>query len=945
MQFLSRRLLWGAPAAAVLATMAIAANSAAAQSTDNSSADKAESVVVSGTRIVRDGYSAPTPVTVVTQEQLGTSVTGNIADYVNTMPAFFGSSTPESGAHSSSNAQAGLNILNLRNIGGVRTLVLIDGQRSVGATTTGLVDINNIPQDLVTRVDVVTGGASAAYGSDALAGVVNFVLDRTYEGVKGEISGGLTSYGDDYNYRVRLTAGLGFDGDRGHFIFSGELTDDNGVKGVPRAWNNQGWALIPNPTYAAGNGQPQFLNVNHAFTYAATFGGVIVGGPLGGTAFGPGGIQRKLNFGSITSNPWTVGGDWQAYQANNTPNLDPSQVNNRIFTRLSYAITPDITVFGQYSWASAHAIGANEPNFFVGNLTIKADNAFIPAAIKAAVPAGGLTFGTYNQDAGIWTNNSNRTTVRYVVGADGKFGAMGSDWTWNAYFQEGKTFAYFQESNLVNKTRYNLAIDAVSNANGQIICRDTIANPNDGCVPFNLFGTGVNTQAAVNYIEPGIGPWQRLSMDEQVWSGSLNGEPFSTWAGPVSIAAGAEHRRESVGVTSDQFNGQWYAANYTPVRGAYSVNEGFVETVVPLARDAWFAKAIDINAAVRATSYSTAGFVTTWKIGATWDVTPDIRIRGTRSRDIRAPNLSELYQTGAGGTGTVLNRFVAGTPQIGDISVTTGNPLLKPETSDGTGLGVVLQPSFIPHLNLSVDYWEMDIKKIIGNAGMQGTVDLCFQGFSIYCALISPDLRTNPNVLQITIFNAPANLSSETAEGIDFEGDYHVDLADLVSSWSGSIGLHWVGTHYITNTTNNGLTPPVQVVGAQQPKWRNNLTLSYTRNSFTFSTTGRFMSSGVQNNNWVQCASSCSTSTTNNPTISNDYQSGALYIDTALGFDFEGPYSSQDQLFFNIQNIMNRSPAIVTQGLSGSPYVTLQTTPVLYDVLGRTYRLGLRFNL
>ena len=515
MQFLSQRLLLGASSTAIIATMAFTATSvmAQAQSSGQQVASEApiEEVVVSGTRIIRDGYSAPTPVTVVNQEQLQTSATGNIADYVNTMPAFFGSSTPESGAHSSSNAQAGLNILNLRNIGGVRTLVLIDGQRSVGATTTGLVDINDIPQDLVTRVDVVTGGASAAYGSDALAGVVNFVLDRTYEGVKGEISGGMTSYGDDTNYRVRLTAGLGFDGDRGHFIFSGEITDDNGIKGVPRAWNNQGWALIPNPAFAAGNGLPAFLNVNHAFTYAATFGGVIVGGPLGGTAFGPGGIQRKLNFGSITSNPWTVGGDWQAYQANNTPNLDPSQVNQRVFGRLSYAITPNITVFGQYSWAENHAIGANEPNFFVGNLTIKADNAFIPAALKAAVPAGGLTFGTYNQDAGIWTNNSNRTTVRYVAGADGKFGAFGSDWTWNAYFQEGKTFVYFQESNLVNKTRYNLAIDSVFNSNGQIICRDTIANPNDGCVPFNLFGTGVNTQAAVNYIEPGMAPTSGLA--------------------------------------------------------------------------------------------------------------------------------------------------------------------------------------------------------------------------------------------------------------------------------------------------------------------------------------------------------------------------------------------------------------------------------------------------
>ena len=175
----------------------------------------------------------------------------------------------------SSGTGAGLSTLSLRNLGGARTLILIDGQRTVAASATGLVDINTIPQDLVTRVDVVTGGASAAYGSDALAGVVNFVLDKTYEGTKGEISGGITSYGDDVNYRIRLTEGFGFDGDRGHVIISGEDTANGGVKGVPRSWNNQGAALINNPAYTPTNGLPQNLNVTHAFTYTATGGGVI----------------------------------------------------------------------------------------------------------------------------------------------------------------------------------------------------------------------------------------------------------------------------------------------------------------------------------------------------------------------------------------------------------------------------------------------------------------------------------------------------------------------------------------------------------------------------------------------------------------------------------------------------------------------------------------------
>jgi len=947
MQFVSRHLLLIVSSAAVLATMAFAANSAMAQATDNSSSDKIEQVVVSGTRIIRDGYSAPTPLTVVGPEMLGTSTSGNISDYINTMPSFFGSSTPLSGAHSSSNGQAGLNILNLRNLGGVRTLILIDGQRSVGATTTGLVDINDIPQDLVSRVDVVTGGASAAYGSDALAGVVNFVLDKSYEGIKGEISGGMTAYGDDTNYRLRLTTGFGFDHDRGHILLSAEDTSNQGIHGVPRAWNNQGWALITNPAYVAGNGQPQYLNVNHAYTYAATFGGVIDSGPANHTVFGPGGTYRVLNLGSIVSNPWTVGGDWQAYQANATESLDPSQVNNHVFGRASYAITPDITVFLQYSWAGAHAIGVNEPMFEAGNLTVKSDNAFIPASIASVLAANhvaSFTFGSYNQDLGFWTNNSYRATARYVAGADGKFSALGSDWTWNAYFQYGQTYTHFQESGVLQPARYTQAIDAVTNpATGQIVCRSTLTTPGDGCVPYDLFGTGVNTQAATNYLEPGIGPWQHLSIAEQVWSGSLNGEPFSDWAGPVSIALGVEHRRESVGETVDQYHGSWFGANYTAVQGAYGVTEGFLETVVPLARDAWFAKALDLNAAIRATDYTTAGFVTTWKVGLTWDLIPGVRLRGTRSRDIRAPNLSELFQTSAGGTGTVNNPYFNNKPVL-NIGVATGNLNLKPETSNGTGFGVVLQPTFLPNFNLSVDYWGMDIKKLISAGfGMQQTVDLCFQGFQQFCPLITPSLATNPSQIQIT--NTSVNLASQTAEGIDFEGDYHFDLADLVSSWSGSMAFRWIATHYITNSTNNGLTPPVQVVGASLPKWRHIITTTYNNNAFTFIATARLMSSGVQNRAWIACTSSCPVSTTNNPTISSDYQSGAFYLDTAINYDFKGPIGSDDQLYFNITNIMNKAPAISTQGLSGSPYVTLQTTPVLYDVLGRTFRLGLRFAL
>lgn len=910
----------------------------------DSDATSVEQVVVTGTRVVRDGYSAPTPLTVISPENLETSSTGNIADYVNTMPVFFGSQTPQNSGQSSSNAQAGLNVLNLRDLGGVRTLVLLDGQRSVGSTSTGLVDIDDIPQDLVTRVDIVTGGASAAYGSDAVAGVVNFVLNKTFEGTKADLSGGITTYGDDINWRARLTEGIALDGDRIHLLVSGELVEDNGIKGVPRAWDDTGTQIINNPAYTATNGLPQLIKVTQASAYTATFGGIITNTALAGTAFGPGGAPYTYQLGSIVSNPFSVGGSWASNQANNATSLDPEQNSQRIFTRASYELTDDITVFGQYSYAATHTDGVDVPLYKLNNITIQSNNAFIPASVKSALTADGITsftMGSYNADLPFWSDNSYRTTARYVVGADGKFDALGSNWNWNSYFQEGDTYSQFVVSGLPLNANYTNAVNAVVNpANGQIVCASTLTNPTNGCVPYDVFGTGVNNQAAVNYVEPGH-PTQHLHLQEDVWSGDINGEPFSDWAGPVSIAAGVEHRREYLNATADPLAGGWFAANFIPVRGSYSVTEGFLETVAPLAKNEFWAEEFDLNAAVRATDYSTAGYVTTWKVGATWDVIPDLRIRATRSRDIRAPNLSELYQSGASGTNEPLNDFQGRAPVL-NIGLATGNLTLKPETADNTGIGAVVQPRFLPGFSASVDYWEIDVHSAIASLTAQNEIDLCYQGLQQYCSLITPSISTpGANPSQIQIITRPSNLASQIAEGIDLEASQHVDLGDVISGWNGSLNFRYLGTHYITNITNNTLTPAVQAVGSTIPRWRNNLSATYSNEPYSITLIGRLESSGVINAQYVQCSTGCPLSTVNNPTINNNYEPGAFYLDTSMTYDI----SSAFQTYFNITNIFNRNPGIVPPSPSVAPYVIDQTNPSLYDVVGRTFRLGVRFNM
>ena len=509
-----------------------------------------EEIVVTGTRVLRDGYEAPTPLTVVGIEQIESAARPNIADYVNTLPQLAGSTTPANSSRNVSGGGAGLNFLNLRNLGSNRTLVLLDGQRSVGSQPTGETDVNNLPQALVSRVDIVTGGASAAYGSDALSGVVNFILDKKYVGVKGEVSGGVTTYGDDRDFKVSLTAGTGFASDRGHFLFSAEDTYVEGVAlETNRAWNHQGWEITTNPLYGTGAGQttsvPQRLLLPRLGLHQATLGGIITAGPLKGTQFGPSGSTSQFVYGSIVGTPFMQGGEWQALNLAGTQSLDPRVAHQSVFTRASYQVTDDMEVFAQASWGYTHGgYSVDAQEYFLASLTIKADNAFIPASVRTQMTANKLTtlqMGTLFGDLPPFATDNTRYTNRYVVGASGKIDAFDSAWTWDAYWQYGKTRVSKKFNDRLNPNVV-LATDSVINpANGAAVCRIKLTNPTSNCVPWNYFGTGVNSTAAKNYIM--TDSVTNVYFTQDVLSASASGEPFSSWAGPVSLAVKPTRRR------------------------------------------------------------------------------------------------------------------------------------------------------------------------------------------------------------------------------------------------------------------------------------------------------------------------------------------------------------------------------------------------------------------
>ncbi|MBX7197748.1 MAG: TonB-dependent receptor [Rhodospirillaceae bacterium] len=908
-----------------------------------------EEVVVTGTRIVRDGYEAPTPLTVVTAEALQQNAGTNIAEAMHAIPAFAGSVTPQTGITSVSASGAGLNLLNLRSLGSNRTLILLDGQRTVPSRVDAVVDINNIPQQLVQRVDIVTGGASAIYGSDAVTGVVNFILDKTFTGIKGEISGGVTTYGDDRNYKVALTAGTAFAGGRGHFIVSGEMVNKDGVLDHHRPWNLNQIGVINNTAANIAAGQPQRL-VRSGVDSWFTRGGTIQSGPLKGITFGPGGVPYMFNFGSITDTAYTAGGDSRLGTIrNDTGTLDPSENRQAVFLRTSYEVNDYINLFAQTSWNSSHNFNWAFSHFMVGNgPTILSGNPMIRPEIQAQMTALKITsiqVSGMNYDLPWIGPDLRRRTMRYVVGGNGAFDAFDTSWKWNAYWQKGVSLINYNALGATRRTLRLNAIDVVRNANGVIVCRSTLTNPNDGCVPYNPMGLGVNSAATINYItNGGEHPHTNQHIGQDVIAADINGEPFSSWAGPVSVALSVERRVESAvsKPSAATLYSDWHSGNFLPFSGRYSVNEGAGEIIIPLAKDTSFAESWDLSAAVRATSYSVQGYVTTWKLGTTYQPVSDIRVRASRSRDIRAPSLQDLYNTVLGGFLLAFDPVCQCTAS--PFGTTMGNPNLTPETADTTDIGVVLQPRFFPGFSASVDYWNIDLGNAIAQPSLNQILTFCYQGLQSYCADIT---RVNGVVTAMT--QRPVNIAQQITRGIDFEASYGVALNEIVSDWEGRVGLHIQATHYIKNYSDTKLAPPTDNVGEMSggapPHWSGVARLDYTNDAMSTALTYRAMSSGTLRNTYVECQTGCPTNLVSPyQSIDNNYGPGYYYFDWSITRKFELGGSAAEA-FLNVNNIFNRDPGITPKGSDEIGYEISASNPSKYDVLGRVFKVGLRFKM
>jgi outer membrane receptor protein involved in Fe transport len=873
-------------------------------------------IVVTGSRIARTGFQAPTPTTVMGAEELQRAAPVNIADAVNELPQLSATTTPRTGNGGTSGGTNGINSLNLRSLGVNRTLVLLDGQRVAPASINGAVDINNLPTALVQQVEIVTGGASAVYGSDAVAGVVNFIVNKRFTGLKGSVAGGITDRGDGKSWNAELAGGMAFAGGRGHILASGEIAWTEGVDKVDptkRTW----WKSCNMLTFAA-TVQPRRIVACGVNTRFETYGGVITSTSLQNTMFGSGGAVGTFIVGNPQDSLFMVGGT--PYSEGTTIALEAGQRRHSLWGRVSYEITDNITANIEGSYGFSHSDGHAAYQRYAGNtaLTIRADNPYLPASVAAQAAAAKITtfrYGYSTIDLGLPQNWADRTSYRGVVSLEGRFGGS---WKWDAYYQYGQTQTAVELRNTTNTARIMQAIDATRDATGKIVCRD----PSNGCVPLNIFGVGVADPAAVAYVK-GVAT-QDLTLKQQVAAASVTGDLINLWAGPLSVAAGGEWRKESISGTSDaisQANG-FFTGNFKPTVGSFDVKEVFGEVDLPLMKDMRFAQALDFSGAVRYTDYSLSGTVTTWKAGLTWALSDEIRFRAVRSRDIRAPNIGELFQAGATARQDVVDTADPKRPTYSITRITSGNTNLKPEIADTTSFGVVIRPGPVPQLSLSVDYYSIGIAGAVGTLNNQQTVDRCVAGETSLCDLI---IRNSAGAIT-QILGVPVNVAQQKVRGIDYEVSWRQDLG----KW-GHLSLRGLASNILDSyTLNNGVkTVDVGNNTGSTPHWRWLASATWDWNRVSVSSQLRGFSAGVYDPAWVSGID-----------IDNNEIAGANYLDLAATYRIWGEDEDRAAtLFARVENLFDVDPVII----GGAGLSSLQANPALYDTIGRRYRAGIRF--
>lgn len=992
-----------------------------------------EEVQVTGSRIVQaPGMFTPTPVTSVNVDTLKEMAPGALSEALSQLPQFFGNTTPQSmlGGQNS----GGSNV-NLRGAGINRTLVLLDGRRVVSSNRFGTVDVNVFPDMLLKGIETVTGGASASYGTDAVAGVVNFLLDTKFEGAKIHAQTGQTSRNDGRNHDVGLAFGHKF-GDRLNVI--GSISDYgmdpiNSVESQQnRSWFNQA-SRVSNPNTSG----PGFLRLPYVSPTNYSFQGLIVEPTLAavnrlqfnstGTALSP---LAFYGVGNQNGGCQCQALPAQDYGVSTYNEVQAGYTRTNAFLHLNYDINDNLSVYAQGIYGhsandtrreSVALLSTWQGRIYTDNAYLPTDirdrlNAALPARLSytgAAATAAGLVpekyfgYGLFlpnypgnpiGDTRQITSNKMNSLTAGFDADLSGKL----EGWKVNGYAQYGRNRQDFNTVNGIRVDRLWFAMDAVKDTAGNVVCRVSLAQYDPkglfkGCVPINTFGGIKNiTPEAAAYIRDSYkvaAQWVEQTAAEISMNGKL---PFGLPAGDIGMAFGASYRKDALsqftvdpadefpaqpdgtllstqglmptgirgvvpvgasssiaGIPGLRFVGAGYLgdsnsasvqfSSLRAIAGDAHVSEGFTEFQVPVLRDARFARKVDTSFAARYANYSGSGAIWAWKAGASWEIDDQVRLRATKSRDVRAATLQERYdQTRGGITVTDPANSNAVTSAA---SFSGGNPAVQPEKADTTTIGIVLQPNLVEGLQLSTDWYRISIADAIAQLPGQTIVNNCYTGDTSLCQyVIRRDNLANGVIDRVDALFI--NLAKQEVEGVDAEVSYRTPIS-LLGGGPETLSVRLFSSWLMHNSTQNrGALVDERsgaIGGASLPKRKATMSVTYGNGPWSLFVQGRFIDGGKLDRTLAESTTAYVAAnyagTLITGTIDDNRVASVFYVDTNVSYKVES--LGNLSVFANVSNLLDHQPA-------SAPTAIGRTGPseynsALHDVIGRRYVVGLNY--
>ncbi|MDP5145869.1 TonB-dependent receptor [Shewanella sp. ULN5] len=975
-------LLGGAAAAAFSAPAVFAAEEETSEGLD-----KVERIEITGSRLRSTDMQGFSPVQVLDSKDIDMSSVANIQELLLKNPAFGSPGISRTNSNFST-ASAGAATVDLRNLGSSRTLVLVNGRRFVaGVPGESSVDLNSIPTQFIERVEIMTGGASAVYGSDAVAGVVNIIYKKEFEGIEFDFQRGQSSEGDSDETQLQFTMGTSSADGKGNIMLHGAYTQQGAVfskdrerSAVDQASSGAFFTGLPEdmftpqrPFYSSYAPQGRFFAGADQYTYNSK-GELVKGWSTNGsdTAEANGFNRSEYRTIAIPTERYLLAGTGK-YEFVDGWNA---------FLEGTYAATSTKTKLEPFPMSSDDIFSASggqmpiEYESFIESMTNPGEyertvvrNAFIPDAMyNSATDTNGdglkdIFFTRRLADVAARGNVADRDTFRIVAGVDGE---ITDGWYLDAFYGYGQTKESQVSSGQFNSLNFRSALEAVTDADGNVVCRDATARA-QGCVPVSVFGAGSISAAGAHYIQaPGL----LATLTSQETAGlNISGDIVELPAGALGLAVGTEYRKEYSRSEFDALQQSGLnGGNAIPrTEGEFDVTEYFAELNVPILDGVFMAEQLNLRGAYRWSDYSTVGNTDSWNVALDWAPIDEVRFRAIRAQSTRAPNINELYSppsqtfpsgltdpclgvtnTSSGAADAAcradagvldnINANGAFTLNQSDLQgisgFNRGNTQLGPEKGKSWTFGVTISPEGIPvveDFDFNVDYFDITIEDAIVSTPRQFILDECYGGDPSLCSFVTrrPQAAGANSAGSLEyIDSAVTNSGGFATEGIDLVVSYAKDLQDY--SLTGQLNARVSYTHVI-----DGYTTPLPnsaddnfngEIGSPENKWY--LSLGYTWEDVTVAWNTTFIGESFLDDSFLS---------------GYDLAPESVGVGSVTYHDLNVSYRPWDvaEFYVGVNNIFDQDPPAIITGLPGNS-TGAETDAGTYDAIGTRYYGGVR---